>query len=72
VGLKEGWHNARWLIAPHSTKEESLMIDLYTAPTKERPACRRGVEAPFKLDSLVNDEKAAQQFAENARKSLQR
>jgi GST-like protein len=39
---------------------------------KERPACRRGIEVPFKLASLVNDEKAAQQFAENARKSLQR
>jgi glutathione S-transferase len=39
---------------------------------KERPACRRGVEVPFKLASLVNDEKAAQEFAENARRSLQR
>lgn len=39
---------------------------------KERPACRRGVEVPFKLQSVVNDEKAAREFAENARKSLQR
>ena len=39
---------------------------------KERPACRRGVEVPFKLTSIVNDEKAAQEFAENARQSLQR
>jgi len=39
---------------------------------KERPACRRGVEVPIKLDSMVKDEKAAKAFAENARKSLQR
>jgi len=39
---------------------------------KERPACRRGVDVPFKLTSIVNDDKAAAEFAENARKSLQR
>ena len=39
---------------------------------KTRPACRRGVEVPFKLQSMVNDEKAAQAFAENARRSVQR
>jgi glutathione S-transferase len=39
---------------------------------KERPACRRGVEVPFKIASLVDDEQAAQAFAEQARKSLQR
>jgi len=39
---------------------------------KERPACRRGVEVPFKIPRLVDDEKGAQEFAENARKSLQR
>jgi GST-like protein len=39
---------------------------------KERPACRRGVEVPFKIQSIVEDEKAAEAFAENARKSLQR
>lgn len=39
---------------------------------KERPACRRGVEVPFEITSIVDDAKAADQFAENARKSLQR
>ena len=39
---------------------------------KERPACRRGVDVPFKVSSIVNDDKAAAEFAENARKSLQR
>jgi GST-like protein len=38
---------------------------------KERPPCRRGVEVPFKLPNMANDEKAAEEFAENARKSLQ-
>lgn len=38
---------------------------------KARPACQRGVEVPFKLPRM-DDEKAAQEFAENARKSLQR
>ncbi len=39
---------------------------------KERPACRRGVEVPVKLKSMIQDERAAKEFAENARKSLQR
>ena len=39
---------------------------------KERPACRRGVEVPFKIASIVDDAKAAEKFAENARKTLQR
>ena len=39
---------------------------------KERPACRRGIEVPFRVDSLLEDEKAAEAFAEKARSSLQR
>ena len=39
---------------------------------KERPACRRGVEVPVKLKSMIKDEKAAKQFAEIAQKTLQR
>ena len=39
---------------------------------KARPACQRGVEVPLKLPSMIKDEKAAQEFVENARKSLQR
>lgn len=38
---------------------------------KERPACRKGVEVPFKMPSALKDEKATKDFAENARKSLQ-
>ena len=39
---------------------------------KERPACRRGVEVPVRVDSMIKDEKAAKKFAENAQKTLQR
>jgi len=39
---------------------------------KERPACRRGVEIPVKVESLIGDEQRAKAFAENAQKTLQR
>jgi GSH-dependent disulfide-bond oxidoreductase len=39
---------------------------------KERPACRRGVEVPFRVESLLRDGKAAEEFAEKARGQLQR
>jgi len=39
---------------------------------RERPACQRGVEVPFRLPNMEQDEQAAKAFAENARKSLQR
>ncbi len=39
---------------------------------KQRPACQRGIEVPFRIESLVEDEAAAQAFAERARSSLQR
>ena len=39
---------------------------------KERPACQRGIEVPFRVESLLQNEKAAQEFAEQARGQLQR
>lgn len=39
---------------------------------KARPACQRGIEVPFRVPNLTQDEKGAAQFAENARQSLQR
>ena len=39
---------------------------------KLRPACQRGIEVPFRIESLVEDEKAALEFAERARGTLQR
>jgi GSH-dependent disulfide-bond oxidoreductase len=38
---------------------------------KERPACRKGIEVPVKIESLLKDEQAAKAFAENARTQLQ-
>ena len=39
---------------------------------RERPACQRGVEVPFKLPNMSKDEEAAKEFAANASKQLQR
>ena len=47
-------------------------LDRWMEAMKERPAWRRGVEVPFKIPNMDKDEKAAAEFAENARKSLQR
>ncbi len=38
---------------------------------KERPACRKGIEVPFRVESVLSDDKAAKDFAENVRKQLQ-
>ncbi|MFP6656276.1 MAG: glutathione binding-like protein [Myxococcota bacterium] len=38
---------------------------------RERPGCQRGIEVPFKVKSLIKNEKAATKFSENARKILQ-
>ncbi len=39
---------------------------------RERPACQRGVEVPFKLPDLAEDEKGAEEFAKNAQTILQK
>ncbi len=39
---------------------------------KERPALRRGVEVPFATGGLTKDDKAAEEFAKRAQKTLQR
>ena len=39
---------------------------------KERPACRRGVEIPFKIQSVLQDQEAAEAFVANAQRNLQR
>ena len=38
---------------------------------KARPACRKGVEVPIKIESLLKDEQATKAFSEAARKQLQ-
>ena len=39
---------------------------------RARPACQRGIEVPVAVKSLIEDEKAAKEFAERARGMLQR
>ncbi|MFM2067203.1 MAG: hypothetical protein RLZZ584_2112 [Pseudomonadota bacterium] len=39
---------------------------------KARPACRRGVEVPAKVESVLKDDAAAQAFVERARQTVQR
>ncbi|MEL7028771.1 MAG: glutathione S-transferase C-terminal domain-containing protein [Pseudomonadota bacterium] len=37
---------------------------------KERPACRRGVDVPFKVESAIKNEELAQELVKQAQKSL--
>ena len=39
---------------------------------KERPACRRGIDVPFKVESALRDGNATQAFVEGARQTVQR
>ena len=39
---------------------------------KARPACRRGIDVPFKVESALRDENATQAFVEGARQTVQR
>ena len=36
-----------------------------------RPACRRGLDVPFPLPNMIDDEEAAKEFAANAQKMVQ-
>ena len=46
-------------------------LDRWMTAMKEKPAMRQGVEVPFRIDSILENKAAADDFAENARKSLQ-
>ncbi len=39
---------------------------------KERPACRRGIEVPFKVESALGNDEATRAFVERARQNVQR
>ena len=39
---------------------------------RERPACQRGCEVPFKIPNLGEDEKSSEDFVKNARTMVQR
>ncbi|MBT4522787.1 MAG: glutathione S-transferase [Halieaceae bacterium] len=38
---------------------------------KEKPGLQKGIQVPFSVESLLEDEKAQEEFKKNARKSLQ-
>ncbi|MEH6571268.1 MAG: glutathione S-transferase N-terminal domain-containing protein [Halioglobus sp.] len=46
-------------------------LDRWLNVMKEIPAMRKGVEVPFSIDSMLDDDKAMKEFAENARKVVQ-
>ena len=39
---------------------------------KARPACRRGIEVPFRVESALRDDRATLEFVERARQTVQR
>jgi GST-like protein len=47
-------------------------LDRWLGVLNQKPGLRRGVEVPFAIQSIIEDEKAAAEFAERARNSLQR
>ena len=46
-------------------------LDRWLGAMKEMPAMQKGVQVPVSMESLINDEKAAEQFINNARNSVQ-
>ena len=47
-------------------------VQRWLGAVRSRPACEKGVAVPFKLPNMSKDEDAAKQFADNARKNVQR
>jgi glutathione S-transferase len=47
-------------------------LQCWLAAMAARPACRRGVDVPFPLPALEEDEKGAEEFAKGARTIVQR
>jgi len=52
--------------------EELAHLRRWLDAMKERPACRRGVEVPFKVENVLKDEKSTQAFSAGGRQMLQR
>ena len=46
-------------------------LDRWLNVMKEKPGLRAGVQVPFSVDSLLDDEEAQEKFKQNARNSLQ-
>jgi glutathione S-transferase len=53
------------------SREGLKNLDRWLGVLNQKPGLQRGVEVPFALASLVDDEKAAAEFADRARNSLQ-
>jgi GST-like protein len=47
-------------------------LQRWMSAMSERPACRRGVDVPFPLPMLADDDKGAEEFAKNASTLVQR
>ncbi len=47
-------------------------LDRWLGVLNQKPGLQRGVKVPFAIQSIIEDEKAAAEFAERARNSLQR
>lgn len=47
-------------------------LDRWLSAMKEKPALRRGIEVPVKIDSILDNEDASKAFRENAAKIVQR
>ena len=47
-------------------------LNRWKSAITERPACRKGVEVPFKVPALAEDAEGAEDFAKRARTMLQR
>jgi GST-like protein len=46
-------------------------LDRWLSVMKEKPGLRKGIEVPFAIDSLLEDDEAAEEFKSKARNSLQ-
>ncbi len=46
-------------------------LDRWLGVMKEKPGLRKGIEVPFKIDSILDDKDAEEAFKANARKTLQ-
>ncbi len=54
------------------TRDGLENLDRWLDVMKQKPGLQRGIEVPFAIDSLLDDEEAQEAFKKNARKSLQR
>ena len=59
----------RWSGVPVEGLEN---LERWRSAMAARPACQRGVEVPFKLPNVLDDEEATEEFAKGARATVQR